>query len=209
MALVKKSKIVDNPQQCKDQTELLYDLKNGDVQSRRDAVHDLTACYEHNKEIASILVDHVGHEPEISVRGSIFTALLKLKDSAAIGKLLELLHSDHAALRNEVIEVLQQLPDEVSLHIQALLHHQDSDIRIFALNILQTLCHPDTPKWLIDVVAQDMHVNVCATALDVIAEVSSVEILPALETLKTRFTDPYIRFAVDATIKRIQEGAHL
>ncbi len=211
MALVKKSKLVENTEiqaTCKDQAQLLQDLKNGDVQTRREAIHELTDCVRQDSSIALALVSHVAHESEVSVRGSIFTALLKLKDEAAIRELIELLHSDSAALRNEVIEILQQLPDEVSTHIQALLYHQNSDIRIFALNILQTLCHPDTPKWLVNVIDHESHVNVCATALDVIAEVSSVEILPALEKLKTRFTDPYIRFAVEATIKRIQQSSH-
>ncbi|MEE2748809.1 MAG: HEAT repeat domain-containing protein, partial [Pseudomonadota bacterium] len=75
---------------------------------------------------------------------------------------------------------------------------------IFAVNILESLCHPDVEQWLIDVIRDDEHINVCATAVDLLGEVGSEKSEPALLALKERFTDePYIQFAADLAIKRI------
>jgi hypothetical protein len=49
------------------------------------------------------------------------------------------------------------------------------------------------------------HVNVCAEALDALAEVGEPDAIPALETLADRFPDvAFIKFAVDAAIRRIR-----
>jgi HEAT repeat protein len=81
----------------------------------------------------------------------------------------------------------------------------DSDLRIFAINVLAALPHPDVPVWLRHVVASDPHVNVCAAALDALAEVGEPDAIPDLRALAERFSDvEFIRFAVDATIRRIR-----
>jgi len=86
----------------------------------------------------------------------------------------------------------------------SLLNDPDPDVRIFAVNILESLCHPDVEQWLIDVIRDDAHINVCATAVDLLGEVGSEQALPALQSLKERFTDePYIQFAADLAINRI------
>jgi hypothetical protein len=57
------------------------------------------------------------------------------------------------------------------------------------------------------VIENDTHVNVCATALDLLSEVGTIASLSALQKLKARFSDePYITFSADLAIKRIQEG---
>jgi HEAT repeat protein len=81
----------------------------------------------------------------------------------------------------------------------------DSDVRIFAINVLAALPHPMVPKWLRHVVTTDPHVNVCAEALDALAEVGEPDAIPALEALGDRFRDvAFIQFAVDAAVRRIR-----
>jgi HEAT repeat protein len=117
------------------------------------------------------------------------------------------LRSEDAALRNEVIEAMKQLPNEVAPIMSELLADQDPDVRIFAVNILESLCHPQVEAWLVDVIKQDPHVNVCAAALDLLGEVGTPASRPALEHLKARFPDePYICFAAELAIKRIDEA---
>jgi len=61
------------------------------------------------------------------------------------------------------------------------------------------------PEWLRQVVVTDPHVNVCAAALDALAEVGEPSAIPTLEVLAERFPDvAFIKFAVDAAIRRIR-----
>jgi len=77
-------------------------------------------------------------------------------------------------------------------------------VRIFAINILESLRHPDVEAWLIEVIERDPMVNVCGTAVDLLSEVGSSASHDALERLKARFAaEPYIQFAADLALQRI------
>ena len=116
-----------------------------------------------------------------------------------------MLRSEDANLRNGAIEALQQMPDEVAPHVETILAHPDSDVRIFAVDVLSALPHPMVPEWLRRVVTLDPHVNVCAAALDALAEAGQPDVIPALEALADRFPDvAFMRFAADAAIRRIR-----
>jgi len=68
------------------------------------------------------------------------------------------------------------------------------------------LRHPKVIKWLIEVIEKDENVNVCATALDLLAEVGTEEAIPAIKKVKERFkNEPYIQFASDIALRRIGE----
>jgi HEAT repeat protein len=130
-----------------------------------------------------------------------------LGDEVAMAGLVDCLRSEDAVLRNESIEVMKQLPEEVALIMRGLLADQNPDVRIFAVNILESLRHPDVEAWLIEVIKRDDNVNVCATALDLLVEVGSKSSEEPLKSLKIRFADePYIQFAVDLALKRISEN---
>ena len=123
--------------------------------------------------------------------------------------LIPLLRSEDALLRNKTTEVLQQLPEPLAPYIADLLTDKDADVRILTINILANLKHSDTPKWLQQIIERDTHVNVCATAVDLLAELGTLATIPALEDLVHRFPDePFIDFAVATAIKRIQGHNH-
>jgi HEAT repeat protein len=120
--------------------------------------------------------------------------------------LVKCMRSEDAVLRNEAIEAMKLLPQAVAPIMPSLLTDADSDMRISAVNILESLKHPDVERWLCEVIERDPHVNVCATAVDLLGEVGSAAALPSLLQLKARFADQaYIAFAADLAIKRIQE----
>jgi len=109
------------------------------------------------------------------------------------------------ALRNGAIEALQEMPDAVAPHLQQLLSDADSDVRIFAVNILAVLRHLRAPEWLAAVIRSDTHVNVCAAAIDGLAEVGSPEALNDLADLRRRFAgNAFMEFAIDAAMSRIR-----
>jgi HEAT repeat protein len=179
----------------------IADLNSPDISTRRRAARALTAL----PDAVAVVCAHLSDEPNLSVRSIILTGLISNKSPDVVAGLLPLLGGEDANLRNGVIEALQQMPDEVAPHVEAMLAAPDSDVRIFAINVLAALPHPMVPEWLRRVVTVDPHVNVCAGALDALAEVGEPEVIPALEALADRFPDvAFIRFAVDAAARRIR-----
>ena len=181
---------------------LIEQLENADPTTRWWAARDLA---ERASEKASIaLVSRLERETDPSVTEIILTALTCLGDKTAVAGLVKCLHSENVALRNGCIEAMKQLPTQVGAIMKGLLADPDPDARIGAVNILETLRHPDVVEWLIDVIENDQHVNVCATALDLLVEVGSATSEAPLNRLKARFpNEPYIQFAVDLALQRI------
>jgi len=207
MAFIKKqnteSVVQEDRKQTRECPDLLAGLEDDNPTTRRWAARDIVNC----QDVASALVDRLKREGNLSVREVILTTLTRLGDSTAVAGLVDCLRSEDAALRNEAIEAMKQLPDEVAPIMQGLLVDPDPDVRIFAVNILESLRHPDVESWLIEVIETDAHVNVCATALDLLSEVGTAWALEPLARLKVRFADePYIQFAADLALRRIHES---
>jgi HEAT repeat protein len=211
MAFIKKSDPPiqhvehDSRQANRDFAGLLAELDSPNETARRWAVRDLTSLPNTSTPLVARLV----LENSSSVRTAILNALAQLGDKEAISGLVNCLRSEEAGLRNEAIQVLKEIPQHVEPIIQNLLNDTDSDVRIFAVNILESLRHKDVEKWLINVIEKDAHLNVCSTAVDLLSEVGTEQALSALKQLKIRFSDePYICFSVDLAVKRIEEEAH-
>jgi HEAT repeat protein len=139
------------------------------------------------------------------VRAVILTSLTRLADPDSVAGLVACLRTEDADLRNEVIEALQALPDQVAPIMGDLLEDADADVRIFAVNILESLRHPRVESWLIGVIDTDPSLNVCGTVLDLLGEVGTAAAREPLRRLKARFaTEPYIQFAVDLALQRLE-----
>ena len=207
MAFIKnrqtKAVASDERKRTREYPDLIVQLGDANPTARRWAARDLAGFLE----AASALVECLKREEEISVREVILSSLTRMANSTAVAGLVDCLRSNNAALRNEAIETMKQLPDEVAPIMQGLLTDADSDVRIFAVNILESLCHPSVESWLIKVIEADEHVNVCATAVDLLSEVGTQAAVESLEALKSRFADePYIQFSAGLALRRIHEG---
>ncbi len=188
--------------QERDCDNLARSLDDASAEVRRWAARDLADC----PGSSAVLVARLARESDAAVREVILTTLTRLGDSTAVTGLVQCMRSEDAALRNEAIEAMKLLPDAVAPIMRELLADPDSDMRIFAVNILESLKHPDVELWLREVIERDPHINVCATAVDLLGEVGSSAALTSLQQLKARFADQaYIAFAADLAIKRIQE----
>lgn len=203
MALLKRKKISTAKSAAKttDCTHLRALLISDSAQDRRWAARDLIGC----PEASTSLLEQLACEQEASVRQVILSSLTQIGDQPAVSGLVQCLRSEDVALRNEAIEAMKHLPEAVAPIMANLLNDPDPDVRIFSVNILESLCHPAVETWLIDVIRDDEHVNVCATAVDLLGEVGSPAALTELDNLKQRFSDePYIQFTADLAIRRIQ-----
>jgi len=206
MAFIKHSATTatqDERKQPRKFEDLLAQLDDADPLARRWAARDLI----YYPEASATLVGRLPLEPEPSVRGVILTTLTKIGGPLAVEGLVDCLRAEDAALRNEAIEAMKSFPDEVGPIVQRLLVDPDSDVRIFAVNILDSLNHPETESWLIDVMDRDSQVNVCSAALDLLAEVGTPASTQAVVRLKDRFVgEPYIQFTVALVLKRLGQG---
>lgn len=205
MPFIKKhdtaSAVPDAPSAPPQRARLLASLDDPDPIARRGAARDLVHC----EGAASALLDRLRREDDLSVREVILTALTRLGDCAAVAGLVDCLRSEDAALRNEAIEAMKQMPDAVASIMQGLLADADPDVRIFAVNILESLRHPQVESWLIQVVETDIHINVCATAVDLLGEVATAAALGPLQRLQVRFPEePYIQFAAALALRRVR-----
>ncbi|QEP43770.1 HEAT repeat domain-containing protein [Ectothiorhodospiraceae bacterium BW-2] len=181
--------------------ELRQLLQQGEAAERRWAARDLASCGEAAVEG---LIRALPAETVLVVREAILDALLTIGGRGVIEGLIPLLRSDDAALRNGVIEVLQGMPDDIAPYMAQILADEDSDVRIFAIDILQMLSHRSGPQWLLEVIERESHVNVLAAAIDRLAEVGTPEMIPALERLRQQWQQqPFISFAIKAAIQRI------
>ena len=187
--------------QNRDFDGLVQQLSSDDPEIRTWAARDL-AGYKDSVTPLSIQLEK---ERIPNVREAILTSLAVVGGKEAVKVLIKCLRSDDAGLRNDAIETMKNLPDSVAPVMSELLSDPDSDIRIFAIDILESLKHPDVEKWLIEVLEHEDHVNVCAGAVNLLGEVGSEKAVAPLEKLKERFSDvPYIKFAVDIALKRIK-----
>lgn len=185
----------------RDPAGLIGQLGGSDPEQRRWAARDLAGV----PQAAAALGARLVQERDASVRDVLFTSLATIANEAAVEALLPLLRSEDAGLRNEAIETLARMPQAVGPRINALLADPDVDARIFAVNLLGELSHPNVPTWLSKVLGAERDVNVVGAAIEVLAEVGEPAHLPLLQKTRERFAeDAFIGFAVAMAIERIQ-----
>ena len=188
-----------------DCAQLARELEDSDAGVRRHAARRIGA----GPEAAAPLLGRLKREQDIAVREAILNALVHLgdaSDSLIAAGLCDCLRSEDAALRNQAIEAMKQMDGKVTPVLRSLLADPDADLRIFAVNILESRCGPDVEGMLIEVIEGDANVNVCAAALDLLCEIGTEAAAAPLARLKARFaSDAYIQFAVGLALERIRE----
>ncbi|MGV7030687.1 HEAT repeat domain-containing protein [Methylobacterium symbioticum] len=168
--------------------------------ARREAARRLAS----DPGAVDALAAQLAREADNSVREAILAAIGRIGTPAAAHHLLGLLGSEDVWLRNAAIETLQVMDAAVLGALEDGLDDPDSDRRIFAVNVLASLHHPEAAALALRALARDPHVNVCAAALDVLAEIGTPEMIPEIEAVAARFPDePFLRFAASAAKRRI------
>jgi HEAT repeat protein len=207
MALVKKTPskppVDERRAGARDLAGLIEKLADPDAATRRWAARDLAT----QAGASDALLALVGAESDVSVREVALSSLTRIGDETAVNGLMSCLRSEEAGLRNEAIEAMKSLPREVAPMMRALLADPDPDVRIFSINVLESLRHPDVEDWLIGVISRDTELNVCGAAVDLLTEVGTGKARDALESLRARFAgEPYIQFAAGLALQRIESS---
>jgi HEAT repeat protein len=132
------------------------------------------------------------------------TALMRIGDEASVQALLPYLGSHDAGQRAAAIEALQALPEAVAPFMPVLLGDGDSDIRLLATELARNMPAPQVTQLLCELIERESDPNVCAAAIDVLAEVGTRDAVPALRSCAQRFAaTPFLPFAIAAAIARI------
>ena len=147
-------------------------------------------------EAVAPLAVALGVEAIPRVREAIMTALMRIGNAASVEALLPCLRSQDAGQRAAAIEALQGLPHEISPFLTALLADGDPNVRIVATELVRNFPAAEATRLLCGLLTAELHPNVCAAAIDVLAEVGTEDAIPVLEQCGRRFAStPFLPFA--------------
>lgn len=151
-------------------------------------------------------------EPPTQLQQILLNHLVPDLQPGEMPELLDLLGSDNAGLRNQVIDALAQvqgddLREQLCQLLRERLQSEDTDVRILTLNLIAGLEWPDLLPDVEQVMARDSEVNVCMTALDAVLVLGDEKQRSAVEALGHRFPDePFVAFSVEQARAKLQEG---
>ena len=155
---------------------------------------------------AALLAEVLGRESDPRVREAIFTSLARIGTPASVEAILPLsalgrrrpahrrvgCAAGHAAARR-----CRAWP--------ALLGDPDPDVRLLACDLARGLPAARATPLLCDLLETETEANVCAAAVDVLAEIGTPEALPALARCAERFGhEPFLAFAIRVAVERIR-----
>lgn len=151
-----------------------------------------------------LLSQTLARETDLRVREAIFTALAEIGSPESIAELLLALHSDEADLRTGAMDALRLNPARIEEHLPQLLADDDSDVRLLACDLAREVSSATAQNLLCALVDREPHANVCAAAIEVLAEVGDTQALPSLARCAGRFRgDPFLLFAIEAASQRL------
>jgi HEAT repeat protein len=199
MPLVRRDPPSSGPaaQAARSMMEPMAALRDADPARRREAARALGEARADPAPLAAALAA----EGDPRVREALLTALIRIGDA---GVLLPFLRSEDAGLRSAVVEALQDLPGQALPYLPALLADPDPDVRLLAAEVARGLPEEEATRLLCARLSAEVHPNVCAAMVDVLAEAGTPEAVPALRALTVRFaSDPFLPFAVTAAVARL------
>jgi hypothetical protein len=180
---------------------LLEQLVGDDIGERRHAARALG----HDPDTAPVLAARLTCEMEPAVRDALFGSLVEIGGPVAAGLIAPLLRSPDAGLRGSGIEALKRMGASAVPVLDVLLDDPDPDTRLLAIEVTRAWTSAFAVPRLQRIIESDPHVNVCAAAVDVAAEVGTEDLVTALTELPSRFRDePFLVFAVEIAVASIR-----
>ena len=176
-------------------------LLNGSEDERWEAARSASSVPDSPALIARALAQ----ERNPRVREAMFTSLALIGSPAAIEVAITHLRSDDAHVRTEALDALRAMKAATAPYLSALLGDADGDVRILACEIARGLPGREASALLAALVERETDANVCAAAVEVLAEIGTAEALPALERCAARFqATPFLLFSITTAADRIR-----
>ena len=144
-------------------------------------------------------------EPSARVREAILTALVRAGTGESVELVLPLLRADDAQLRTGALDALRAMKSAVWPYVPTLLNDPDPDVRVLACELARNLPGEEAARLLCGLLDAETEPNVCASAVEVLAEVGGAEALPVLVRCAERFRGTaFLEFSIRITADRIR-----
>jgi HEAT repeat protein len=184
-------------------------LRDGNVDQRWSAARALGVVDGGPSvaDTAKTLAYALRTEADPRVREAIFTSLVSIGGRECVDAVIPCLRLDDPQLRGGALDALRAMIGAVRPVLPALLADPDPDVRLLTCDLARELSAGDATRLLCDVLAHETEPNVCAAAVDVLAEIGEAEALPFLQACAARFSEVnFLCFAVRITMQRIVAG---
>ncbi len=175
-------------------------LASGTSEERWAAARAAGASVENTASLKAALSE----EKDPRVREAIFTSLALINTDESAAVLFHHLRSDDARMRTGALDALRTMPERIVSHLPDLLADPDSDVRVLACDLCRGVPTAALQGMLGHLLAHEVEANVCAAAVDVLADCGGEEVLPGLAQCAERFgADPFLGFSIKIAIDRI------
>jgi HEAT repeat protein len=176
-------------------------LRDGDADERWSAARSLTSPGDVGALAAALMA-----ESDPRVREAILTSLARIGGVESVEAITPHIRSDDASLRTAALDSLRAMPGAVAASLPQLLADADPDVRLLACELVRAMSGRDATRLLCDLIGVDPEPNVCASAVDVLAEVGGPEAAGALDACAGRFpNEPFLAFAIKVAKQRITD----
>jgi HEAT repeat protein len=172
---------------------LILMLQGGTADERWSAARRLGDYADAGGALAAALAA----ETDLRVREAIFTSLARLPAGGGAQAVAQYLRSEDASLRTGALDALRSMGEPAGVLVPGLLRDPDPDVRGLACDLTRQLPTKAAIALLCDRLDSDPEVNVCAAAVDVLAEIGDRSAIPALTRCAARFgAEPFLDFAI-------------
>ena len=152
----------------------------------------------------AILDKALATETAPRVREAIFTSLAKVCTPASAAVVAPYVRSDDPEIRTAALDALRAMPEATAPHLAGLLHDADTDVRLLACELVRNQPADVANRLLAALLTSEPEANVCAAAVEVLAEIGDASVLPVLAQCAARFPgDPFLGFAIGMARDRI------
>jgi HEAT repeat protein len=154
------------------------------------------------------LTEALARESDDRVREAIFTALARIATPQSVLAVLPYVRSNDANLRTGALDALRAMPSLTERHLAQLISDPDSDVRLLACDLARVTTGVHASRLLCELVETDPEANVCAAAVEVLAEIGNADAIQPLARCAARFpNDPFLKFAIEAATSRLARHA--
>jgi hypothetical protein len=139
------------------------------------------------------------------VREALFSALARIATPQSVEAVLPFLRSDDALIRTEASDALLAMKEVAWPYVAELLRDQDASARIQACVLIRDMPSQAAAGLCCDLLDSEPERNVCAAAVEALAEIGESSALPALMRCADRFRAiPFLEFSIRIAIDRVR-----
>jgi HEAT repeat protein len=180
--------------------DVLAGLKSASTDERWGAAHAAGA-----PAVIPALAEALARENDARVREAIFTAFARIATPESALAVIPYLRADDAGIRTGALDALRSMPRAAEASVPQLLTDDDPDVRLLSCELARAMNNGEAARLLSELVERETEANVCAAAVDVLAEIADENALPALSRCAARFpSDPFLGFAVKIAVSRLR-----